>query len=119
MFKNWFQKQETTQTEELDYKEFSCIKYFVNDEGLRVDVTIEDFDQKSIASLAHIINCMNGSEILTETIEIISLFFKQEGQQKELLELYSMISEEVTDFLTSTATKNIENSPCIKPSDML
>ena len=119
MFKNWFKKQEKTKTEELNHKEFACIKYFVNQDGLRVDVAIEDFDKKSIASLAYVLNSMNGSEILGETVEIISLFFKQEGRQKELLELYSMINEEVTDFLTSTPTKNKENSPCIKPSDML
>lgn len=120
MFKNWFKKKEIAIKEEAQDNEFACIKYFVTREGLKVDVIIENFDKRSLSSLAYIVNSMNGSSTLLETLQIISLFFEQEGRHNELLDLYAMLNEDVTSFLTSNKkdTDRI-NSPCIKPSDML
>lgn len=116
MFK-WFTKRQTNNDEDKQKVISPCVlQYYIAEDGLRVDIAIDDFNDKSIASLAYIINCLDGASILKETVQIIKYFFEEDGHGEDMKKLYALLSDSVVQHLLD---QKQDNSPCIKPSDMI
>jgi hypothetical protein len=103
-----------TKKAEKDPEEESLayIKYYLADDGVKIDVNIEELDEKNIQYLAVLINTLYSPHFFKETLKIIEEFFIKEGDYENLIKLYS--------YLDANILKNkIENAPYIKPSEMI
>jgi hypothetical protein len=89
------------------------IKYYVTGDGVKIDVKLEDIDEKSIKYLSVLINTLYSPNFFKETVKIIEDFFIKEGDYDSLIKLYSYLE---IDILKNKFT---ENAPYIKPSDMI
>lgn len=94
-------------------KNLAYIKYYLSDDGVKIDVNIEEINDKNIQYLSILINTLYAPNFLKETVKIIENFFVKEGDYESLIKLYSYLEPSILK------NKLTENAPYIKPSEMI
>lgn len=111
IFSSLFKTKETNK--EQNEESLAYIKYYLADDGVKIDVNIEEIDDKNIQYLSILINTLHSPNFFKETIKIIEEFFIKEGDYENLIKLYSHLDPNIM------RNKFTENAPYIKPSEMI
>tara|TARA_E500000318_G_scaffold86741_1_gene83497 strand:+ start:20 stop:352 length:333 start_codon:yes stop_codon:yes gene_type:complete len=94
------------------------VKYYMVDQGLKLDIKMEDYSEESLSCLANILNSLYNNGLFFDTLSIIDYYFNEEGEIDNLFKLYEKLDEKILrDKLSSNVGE--KESPCIKPSDMI
>lgn len=98
----------------------ASITYYVNENNeLILDIQLEDYSDKSLLGLCHILDAMSTQKCLLETLEIIKSFFTKDGKEEELIKILTHVANNKEIFKKQYSTNAISSKPCIKPSDMI
>lgn len=119
---NFFKKQE--QIEEMsqpnneDQIQASVSYYVVNGSNdVLIDVAIQDND-KSIDDLCKILDVLSQPKAYVETVNIIKDNLVENGDEEALMKVLIHVGKKTSQKIF-TAIDEINNQPCIRPSDML
>lgn len=138
-FFNLFNKKstsliETKQNNESPIKEsqteksqLSSIQFTINKDGeIYADVNIADYEKETISNFALLLSNLSSFRFHMEIINIVKNGFleqeKEELFEHLLSEIIQFTQDDVKDLEKSIPNKegdSNEDSPCIKPSDML
>jgi len=112
MFKFLYKSNED-KTPKEDY--IAKITYYISKENeSMVDISLENYEDKSINALCELINILSKDTIVVETINIIKHFLLKDNKQEELMKIFLCIEDIVK------MSENISGEkPIIKPSEML
>lgn len=107
----------TTQDNIIDdtKTELAYIKYYVDQDGIKIDVSLEDVGDESIKYLSILLNTLSNEDSFKNTLKIVENFFIESKEHESLLKLYSALDPKII----KQKLNNIENSPYIKPSEMI
>mgnify|MGYP001552197039 CR=1 FL=1 len=111
-FKDLFSISQNKKTD----KETACIKYYTCEDGIKIDITLDDDSEKHIENLAYLINTIGRPTSFKETMSIIEQFFIMDNKSEELFLLYSKLDKSIVE---NRIEDNEKNNPYIRPSDML
>lgn len=111
---NLFSKQ-TDNIEKNTDTQLAYIKYYISTEGVKIDVNIQDTSDESIQYLSVLLNTLSAKDSFHNTLKIIENFFLAEGEYQSLIKLYSALDPNII----KQRLDNRENSPYIKPSEMI
>jgi hypothetical protein len=118
MFFNFFKKDDTDK--EKTSNVLASVTYVVVDDSDSplVDVEMNDYSDKSINGLCQILDVLASDRSLIETVEIIKNAMISEGQEDNLIKLFSYIDKKTKSKMIESYKQKEENLPCIRPSDV-
>ena len=111
---NFFKKKQA-EPEEI---ELASIKIHIgeNSQEPRIAINLEEYDDKSLNSLAKLVNLLTEDSLVIETINIIKNFCMESNQEEVLLFLLSQIHN--TQYIKKMEEEQKSSKPCIKPSEL-
>lgn len=119
MFWNFFKKQ----TQEPETQEcLTWICYGIDDEGLSIDVNIEDFSEKSLTNFAKLLAGVSTMALVPDTIAIIKEGLKsnEDAYNFVITKSIEYAKEEVQKILEDSELQSLNSDdPVIKPSDII
>ena len=112
------QKEAGEKTEESDT--IASITYLIKrgEDGVSIDVSLEDFEDKSIDSMCEILHVLSNDSCYIDTINIIKGLFLKENRHDILVKIFSKIDENIREKIISSAKNRLKDQPCIKPSEV-
>lgn len=131
MFFNLFKKNKNVDQpkEENNVKEeHNSIKFTINKDGeIYADVNLADYEKETISNFAILISNLSSFRFHMEIIDIVKNGFLEHNRE----DLFEYLLSEIINFTQSDVEElekifpdkeegdGSEDSPCIKPSDML
>lgn len=103
-------------------RRLATISYSIYDDSTDVviDAELDDYNDASINAISNILDIISSDSGVLNTINIIKDSLLAAGEEEALLILLTNIGQKiVANSQTRTSEKNIEDAPCILPSDML
>jgi hypothetical protein len=111
---NFFYKNEGQN--DLSLQQSSAyIKYYTGGDDIKIDIGVEELDDKGIKNLALLINTLFSEEFFKETMLVIEDLFIKTNDYDNLLKLYASLNPQI---LKNKLNKT-DNTPYIKPSEMI
>lgn len=112
------QKSEPESEEESDI--IASITYLVkkNEDGVSIDVSLEDFEDQSIEGICEILEILGNDSCYIDTINIIKGLFINENRHDILVKIFSRIDSNVREKIINSAKNRLKDQPCIKPSEV-
>lgn len=120
---NFFKKSEQKEIVKEKNNILASISYIVDESGqIIVDVSVNDYDKKSMDSLFEILDTLSQDKCYVETVNIIKDSLIRDNQEEFVLQLVQHLTKQTQlkyNKLTATYENIINTQPCIKPSEML
>jgi len=123
MFWNLFKrKKQETQENAASYKTWIC--YAIDDDGLIIDINVEDFSEKSLDNFAKILAGVSTMSFMVDTISVVKEGFANKPDEyafimeqailhaKKEIEKLALEFEDVNNL-------NFGDEPVVKPSDVI
>ena len=120
---NFFKKREEASQPEPEKVEeeqpFGAqLIYFVDEGEPKVDVSIPDFEPKSIENLTILLAGISGAAYFTPTLDLVKEGMIEAGKSEELLKMLNIL-QVLQLTKNSIGNKDEKEEPCIKPKDVL
>ena len=115
------EKQESYPNNQDQDEVVATITYYLckNEDDVKVDIGIEEFNDESINNLCKILNVLAEDRAYSETVNIIKNSLEEQGDEAKLLKFIVQVSQQIGKNFTKQVEEIITNQPCIRPSDML
>lgn len=120
---NMFSKKVVPVTEQDQNEEeniVASITYLIkkNENNIAIDVSLEDFENKSIDGLCLLLDIIGSDSCYIDTINIIKGLFTNENRPDILVKIFSKIDNSIRSKIINSAKIKMKDEPCIKPSEM-
>lgn len=114
---NFFKNKEQEPVEEDTREVVSAITYYTDkDLNVRIDITMDDYDETSINSIATLMTVLARPETIMETFEVLKQGINNDERPDVLISIAKIIQNAAIELNKDAETKE---QPCVKPSEML
>ena len=115
---NFFKKPDIIQNKKTD-DSLASISYRANDNGsVIIDISLKDYEPNSILGLCRILDSLSSDGFYLETINMIQKGLLEDNNEEILLQIITHVGQQARIKMIKDS-KEMEDEPCIKPSDML
>jgi hypothetical protein len=113
--------QEDSQETQEDENIIASITYYVKSGSTKPSVNIElqDYDQECCEAMCAILNTLGSDGFYAETINILKTALMQEEREDILLYFFTHLSDQIREGLIKSHSSQMDDEPCVKPSDAL
>lgn len=114
---NFFKNKGQEPVEEDTREAVSAITYYTDkDLNVRIDITMDDYDETSIKSISTLMTVLARPETIMETFEVLKQGINNDERPDVLISIAKIIQNAAIE-LSKDAEK--KEQPCVKPSEML
>ena len=115
---NFFKKPAETQAKKID-NSLASISYRAHENGsVIIDISLKDYEQNSIMGLCRILDSLSSDGFFLETINMVQKGLLEDNNEEILLQIITHVGQQAR-LKMILDNKEMEDEPCIKPSDML
>jgi hypothetical protein len=106
--------------DEQDDTVIASITYLIKegDKSIHIDVSLEDFEERSINSLCSLLDILGNDNCYIDTINVVKQLFTKEERHDILIKMFTKIDANLRSKIIESAKERIKDQPCIKPSEM-
>jgi len=114
---NFFKSKKQEQLEEDRDKVISAITYYTDkDLNVRIDITMDDYDDLSVTSMATLLTVLARPETIMETFDVLKQGVTRDERSDILVTIAQAIKSAAIEL---TKDSKANEQPCVKPSEML
>jgi hypothetical protein len=108
------------QEQEQEDTVIASITYLIkeNDKGIHIDVSLEDFEERSIDALCSLLDVLGNDNCYIDTINVVKQLFTNEERHDILIRMFTKIDASLRSKIIDSAKARVKDQPCIKPSEM-
>ena len=115
---NFFKKPDIIETKKID-DSLASISYRAHENGsVIIDISLKDYESNSINGLCRVLDSLSSDGCFIETINMIQKGLSEDNHEEILLQIITHVGQQARIKLIKDH-KEMEDEPCIKPSDML
>ena len=117
--KSMDEEESLSQPNQEDQPIVAITFYMDSSNEVKVDIAIEDHDEKTIKSLCKITDLLSTESCYVQTVEMIVTGLSTNETQDQLTQFLDHIKNKISNKLLNNKKDSNKNQPCIRPSDML
>tara|TARA_B100001778_G_C18594740_1_gene634076 strand:+ start:1570 stop:1920 length:351 start_codon:yes stop_codon:yes gene_type:complete len=114
---NFFKSNKQEKLEEDGDKVISAITYYTDkDLNVRIDITMDDYDDLSVTSMATLLTVLARPETIMETFDVLKQGVTKDERPDVLVKIAQIVQSAAIEL---TKDSKVNEQPCVKPSEML
>lgn len=99
----------------------ASITYYIKEGSNKpsVNIELEDYNQECCDAMCSILNTLGSEGFYAETVNILKAALMEEGREDILLYFFTHLSGQIREGMIKGHKREMDDEPCVKPSDAL
>lgn len=84
-----------------------------------INIEIKDYESISIEALTKLLSVLGEDRTFIDTVNMVKTSFVDSNKSEEFLDIFNKIFIKINNKVINSHIKNMQDEPCIKPSEMM